>query len=315
MATRNLTRKFFELRNGAKANRHLNNVENRSDSGESDTEGGLLKNASANSTNWKSVKESLPPIWVDKIEQVEEDIVKIQAKIRELNALHTKRLMVNFEDNESQQERDIDDKTHEITAIFHHAEVVLKKFGKQSDDANLSLAEKTVQKNMQISMAKRLQGLTQSFRATQKEYMTRMQNQKQGGGSQTFDFLTDSPLKKAQTIDDLDTGFSTTQMQILDNTEELVGQRDEEITRIAQSIEELAGIFKELAVLVIDQGTILDRIDYNMENAVEHAKEGIVQLEKAEEHQKNAMSVRIIFVLVALIIVMLIVLVLKHSKK
>lgn len=172
--------------------------------------------------------------------------------------------MVNFEDNESQQERDIDDKTHEITAIFHHAEVVLKKFGKQSDDANLSLAEKTVQKNMQISMAKRLQGLTQSFRATQKEYMTRMQNQKQGGGSQTFDFLTDSPLKKAQTIDDLDTGFSTTQMQILDNTEELVGQRDEEITRIAQSIEELAGIFKELAVLVIDQGTILDRIDYNM---------------------------------------------------
>ena len=48
---------------------------------------------------------------------------------------------------------------------------------------------------------------------------------------------------------------------------------------------------------------------------MEHAKEGIVQLEKAEEHQKNAMSVRIIFVLVALIIVMLIVLVLKHSKK
>ena len=34
---------------------------------------------------------------------------------------------------------------------------------------------------------------------------------------------------------------------------------------IAKSIEELATIFKELAVLVIDQGTILDRIDFNME--------------------------------------------------
>ena len=33
----------------------------------------------------------------------------------------------------------------------------------------------------------------------------------------------------------------------------------------AQSIEELSDIFKELAVLVIDQGTILDRIDFNME--------------------------------------------------
>ena len=38
-------------------------------------------------------------------------------------------------------------------------------------------------------------------------------------------------------------------------------------------------------------GTILDRIDYNMETAVEHAKEGVVQLEKAEENQKNALPV------------------------
>ncbi len=34
---------------------------------------------------------------------------------------------------------------------------------------------------------------------------------------------------------------------------------------LAKSIEELSVIFKELAVLVIDQGTVLDRIDYNME--------------------------------------------------
>ena len=93
-----------------------------------------------------------------------------------------------------------------------------------------------------------------------------------------------------------------------------MNQRDEEITRIAKSIEELAQIFKELAVLVIDQGTILDRIDYNMESAVEHVKEGVKQLEKAEEHQKNAMSVKCIIVLVLLIIIMIGVLIWKHSN-
>ena len=95
----------------------------------------------------------------------------------------------------------------------------------------------------------------------------------------------------------------------------MVNQRDEEIMRIAKSIEELAAIFKELAVLVVDQGTILDRIDYNMESAVEHAKEGIVQLQKAEDHQKNALPFRCIVVLVVLIAIMLGVLIWKHSSQ
>ena len=96
---------------------------------------------------------------------------------------------------------------------------------------------------------------------------------------------------------------------------QLVDQRESEITRIAKSIEELAQIFKELAVLVIDQGTILDRIDYNMESAVEHADEGIKNLVKAEEHQKNALPMRCIIALVVLIAIMLIVLVVKNSPQ
>ena len=45
-----------------------------------------------------------------------------------------------------------------------------------------------------------------------------------------------------------------------------VKERDVEIRKTAQSIEELYCIFKELAVLVIDQDTIPDRIDYNLEH-------------------------------------------------
>ena len=47
-----------------------------------------------------------------------------------------------------------------------------------------------------------------------------------------------------------------------------VEQRDEEIRRIVESIAELQSIFKDLGNLVADQGTLLDRIDYNMEQTV-----------------------------------------------
>jgi syntaxin 16 len=110
------------------------------------------------------------------------------------------------------------------------------------------------------------------------------------------------------------TFFTTQQMSVVDDLTEAVQSRDQEISKIAQSIEELGAIFKELAVLVIDQGTILDRIDYNMEAVVEHTKTGIKQLEKAEKSQKNARPMRCIVCLSITIFVLLIILMLKHHR-
>jgi syntaxin 16 len=41
--------------------------------------------------------------------------------------------------------------------------------------------------------------------------------------------------------------------------------REQEIQRIAKSIVDLSTVFKDMASMVIDQGTVIDRIDYNME--------------------------------------------------
>lgn len=93
----------------------------------------------------------------------------------------------------------------------------------------------------------------------------------------------------------------------------MINERDQEIQKIAESITELATIFKELAVLVIDQGTILDRIDYNMEQVVEQTEKGLVELEKAETMQKSNRPMKVIGILLALIFFMVMILVLKHT--
>jgi len=51
--------------------------------------------------------------------------------------------------------------------------------------------------------------------------------------------------------------YNCLRSSVLTTLWQMVNQRDEEIVRIAKSIEELAAIFKELAVLVIDQVCIL----------------------------------------------------------
>jgi len=83
MACRNLTKTFVGIRNASKANKSLRvrmdirpSTSNASDDGSSDS--GLL--GANDSTPYKSVKDSLPPVWVDKIEKTEDDISKIQSK-------------------------------------------------------------------------------------------------------------------------------------------------------------------------------------------------------------------------------------------
>ncbi len=55
-------------------------------------------------------------------------------------------------------------------------------------------------------------------------------------------------------------------------------QRDQDIKQIVKSITELAAIFKELSTLVIEQGTILDSIEYNIETVSHNVDEGVKQL-------------------------------------
>ena len=134
-------------------------------------------------------------------------------------------------------------------------------------------------------------------------------SQKEGSAGGGFDFLS------ASSRNDTGVAFNEQQMSAVVDIEHLVEERDQEIRKIAESIQELSGIFKELAVLVIDQGTILDRIDFNMEQVVEHVEEGIKQLEKAEEYQKSARPKWCIAILLFLITCLLVFLVLKHRKK
>ncbi len=97
---------------------------------------------------------------------------------------------------------------------------------------------------------------------------------------------------------DRDLGFTDEQVHELATQEEDVDERMREIQRVAKSVEDLAVLFKELATLVVDQGTILDRIDVNMETAVVHVKKGLESIQDADKLQKNARPIKCMIVCV-----------------
>lgn len=226
--------------------------------------------------------------------------------------MHASRIGTVFGRDLDDMERRIERKTTEITSIFRRAEKHLQKVGTLTRRAGGD--EAVVGGNVQKSLAMQLQTLSADFRQGQRKYLSDVKAQKSGG-------LVESETRFGINLEDdgslfqTDYGFGTgtvQQMSVVDDLQSEIQSRDTEISQIAKSIDELGAIFKELAVLVIDQGTILDRIDYNMEAVVEHTKTGIQQLEKAEKSQKSARPMKCIFCLLASIFFLLLILVMKH---
>ena len=236
MATRDLTGHFRDLRARA-SSRNASYGGGRSGANDSLASGDQLS-----ADRWDEARHTLPPLWVDNLDRVHEHISEIKAKMDKLKKAHTDRLLVTFDSNEDQHDMQIEILTSDITDKFGKAHSHLKKVVDSDTGKPIPESEQKVRKNVQRSVATELQKLSTQFRKSQKEYLARLKAQK--SGTPDFDFLGG---------DDNDTGFSDSQMMELENAESLIDDRDQEIQQIAKSIEELATIFKELAVLVIDQ--------------------------------------------------------------
>ena len=115
-----------------------------------------------------------------------------------------------------------------------------------------------MKKNIQNSLASRLQELSLKFKRNQREYLTTLRGSELGGDS-------DDPF--ALDISQVQTTLSHALVDDVSFSHNMAMQREEELRNLLKSIEELNSIFKDISILVIEQGTILDRIDYNIERA------------------------------------------------
>lgn len=102
-------------------------------------------------------------------------------------------------------------------------------------------------------------------------------------------------------------GFDDTQQATVDTQRSLIEERDKEIRKIAQSINEIVQIFKDMNDLIIEQvrsvpraspprrltsarsqGTILDRIDQNLESAERQTEEAVQAIGEANRELKSS---------------------------
>jgi len=165
--------------------------------------------------------------------------------------------------------------------------------------SGLSLAENSMKENIKINLAGRLQDISRKIRNNEEEFMQKF---KELGQEETT--REPSPENKFGKGDFLE-------MSMNDN---VLHQRDQEITHLVKSIGELSVVFKEMSILVNEQGTILDRIDYNIEHALENTKTANKHLIKTEKIVESGCARNTIMILIVVIFIEALLLLLKFVK-
>ncbi|GMM32528.1 Tlg2 protein [Martiniozyma asiatica (nom. inval.)] len=152
--------------------------------------------------------------------------------------------------------------------------------------------------NLKRKFAIDAQELTGEFRDKQSRYIRYLKKgQDETDSSALFETDVESYSRNAMLE-------SSKQIQIQANhcSDEYLLQREREIYKISQSVVEISTIFKELENIVIDQGTILDNIAYNLDKTHDHVKGAEKELIKAEGYQKQTGKCKLVMFLVLLII-------------
>ncbi|GEM12328.1 syntaxin 16 [Rhodotorula toruloides] len=242
----------------------------------------------------------LPPRWVDLADKVDELIVQIKPKIAQLDKLHAKHLLPGFKDRTA-EEREVEALATAITSDFRACQSHIRFIAEQSQtllasrpasaaDAELKRIDLIMAANVQTALATKVQELSTGFRKKQADYLRQLKGNESRAverqAKSTYDPLVSladdeqasrsvlSPTTPSLAQQQLFSSPSTTSTSAID-------QRTNEIHNIAQSIADLADMFKDLSSLVIDQGTLLDRVDYNVEQMSTDVKGAVQELQQA----------------------------------
>lgn len=108
--------------------------------------------------------------------------------------------------------------------------------------------------------------------------------------------------------------LQASQQKLLHSNDAAIEQREREIEDIAQGIIGLSDLFRDLQIMVIDQGTMLDRIDYNVERMNEDVKGAEKELKVASGYQRKTTKRKIILLLILLVAGLFILLLIKPKK-
>jgi len=218
------------------------------------------------------------------------------------------RLIPKFDDEENKKlNKSIKELSAEMTLELKDCQKILKEIisDKTDEDDTLlnNLNSKQIKQNMKQNIITKINEFTKKFKLNQELYNNKFNDFviDEDIANKSFSMKKNDEEENKNSNDFLSTQENYSQLR----------KRDQDLTNLLNSVNELAQIFKDMQTLVMEQGTILDRIDYNIEVASTNVSKGKKNITKADKYMKNNCFRNVIIVLIVIIFIEALLLVFK----
>ena len=242
------------------------------------------------------------PRYMDMYEQCNNLLKDLEIEFNKLKEEQQKRIVPTFDETNTKLIN------QNIQMISDKMTRKLKKCKYLTKELKTLLANSSLDDNIKINMYQnllnRLAEISREMQINEEKYLQKYQEL--NGYEESFFTINNS-----NNLDSIETfqshAFNSNNKKKIDVSKE----RNKEIDQMVNTVNELKNIFQDVSNMVIFQGTILDRIDYNIYQSRHNIRRGNRELEESHERLKSGCLRRLNQILIIAIFIMSILIIFK----
>uniref|UniRef100_A0A3B3DXM2 Syntaxin-3 n=1 Tax=Oryzias melastigma TaxID=30732 RepID=A0A3B3DXM2_ORYME len=242
-------------------------------------------------------------VWFQ-IEDIRSSIDKIDENVAEVKKLYS--VILSAPTSEQKTQDDLEAITNDIKKMANNARNKLKTIERNLETEQQQervSADMRIRKSQHAVLSRKFVEVMTKYNEAQVDFRERskgrIQRQLEITGKATTDEELEEMLESGNaavfTAGIVDSGISKQALSEIES-------RHKDIVRLESSIKELHDMFVDIAMLVESQGDIVDNIEKNVSQSVDHIVEAKEQTKKAVRYQTKARKKTVIIVVIVVIL-------------
>ncbi|KAG2768658.1 hypothetical protein Pcac1_g20034 [Phytophthora cactorum] len=242
------------------------------------------------------VRPKFMEVFFKDVEEMQMDLANISLASQQITELNSKAILATSNTEEQAVSSELGFVIETTNKLAAHAKGLLERLKKESaerkKDKNTPLSEVRIRDNMCAALTKKFMDAMKEYQKAQQKYKSDMKNKVKRQVQIVKPDASEAEIDAVMRSGDPGSIYKSAILQggaAESITDVFLHCQDkyQDVLKLEQSVAELHQMFLDLALLVEQQGELLDQIDYQVRTAANYVEQGNKEVQKAIKHQKS----------------------------